>query len=255
MKTVTICGSMRFQKEMQEIAFLLETKHKMNVLQCVFSMKNEELSPAERASLARAHHRKIEISDAVYVVDLQGYIGSSVSEEIQFAKANGKEIILHSNFSLKMQDAQSEGSDDKSSMQATLLGGKAMEVMMNEMFKSVIDQDPAAVVICDLSHTIVYMNPAAIERYKKRGGKALIGQSLLSCHNEASCAMILKVTDWFRECKENNRIFTYHNSRENKDVYMVALRDEDGNLIGYYEKHEYRSPETANPYDFSKSLG
>ena len=24
---------------------------------------------------------------------------------------------------------------------------------------------------------------------------------------------------------------------------MIALRDEDGTLIGYYEKHEYRTPE------------
>lgn len=125
---------------------------------------------------------------------------------------------------------------------------------MYKLFKSVIDQDPAAVVICDLNHTIVYMNPAAIERYKKRGGKALVGQSILDCHNAASGAIIRKVTGWFRESKENNRIFTYHNPRENMDVYMVALRDESGNLIGYYEKHEFRDHETAKAYDFSKSL-
>ena len=29
---------------------------------------------------------------------------------------------------------------------------------------------------------------------------------------------------------------------------MVALRDE-GKLIGYYEKHEYRNAETMKPYD------
>ena len=31
---------------------------------------------------------------------------------------------------------------------------------------------------------------------------------------------------------------------------MVALRDEDGKLIGYYEKHEYRNRETMKFYDF-----
>ncbi len=31
---------------------------------------------------------------------------------------------------------------------------------------------------------------------------------------------------------------------------MIALRDDDGTLIGYYEKHEYRNIETAKPYDF-----
>ena len=30
-----------------------------------------------------------------------------------------------------------------------------------------------------------------------------------------------------------------------------ALRDEDGTLIGYYEKHEYRDPETMPRYDFT----
>ena len=30
---------------------------------------------------------------------------------------------------------------------------------------------------------------------------------------------------------------------------MVALRDENGELIGYYEKHEYRNLETAKLYD------
>lgn len=31
---------------------------------------------------------------------------------------------------------------------------------------------------------------------------------------------------------------------------MVALRDADGTLIGYYEKHEFRSPETMERYAF-----
>lgn len=30
---------------------------------------------------------------------------------------------------------------------------------------------------------------------------------------------------------------------------MVALRDDAENLIGYYEKHEYRNRETAVPYE------
>ena len=34
------------------------------------------------------------------------------------------------------------------------------------------------------------------------------------------------------------------------DGYMVALRDEQGGLIGYYEKHEYRNPETEAFYKF-----
>lgn len=29
---------------------------------------------------------------------------------------------------------------------------------------------------------------------------------------------------------------------------MVALRNAQGELIGYYEKHAYRDPETDRPY-------
>ena len=39
-----------------------------------------------------------------------------------------------------------------------------------------------------------------------------------------------------------------YNEKQNKDVYMVALRKE-GKLIGYYEKHEYRDRETMKLYD------
>lgn len=125
---------------------------------------------------------------------------------------------------------------------------KKMETV--EYFKSVIDQDRSAVVICNLEHEIIYMNPAAVQRYAKRGGAKLVGKSLLECHNAQSVQMIKKVIAWFAESREHNIMYTYHNEKENKDVYMVALRDQDGALIGYYEKHEYRNRETAETYDF-----
>ena len=36
----------------------------------------------------------------------------------------------------------------------------------------------------------------------------------------------------------DNIVYTFHNEKQDKDVQMVALRD-DGKLIGYYEKHYY----------------
>ncbi len=53
-------------------------------------------------------------------------------------------------------------------------------------FKSVVDSNCAPIVICNLEHKIIYMNPAAIQRYSKRGGSKLIGSSLLDCHNSES---------------------------------------------------------------------
>ncbi len=122
---------------------------------------------------------------------------------------------------------------------------------LNEIYKSVLEADRAAVVICDLEHTIIYMNPVAIERYAKWGGKDLMGKSLLNCHNEKSREMIQKVVEWFKTSKDNNIVYTFFNQKENKDVYMVALRNEEGDLIGYYEKHEYRNRETMKMYDIT----
>ena len=116
--------------------------------------------------------------------------------------------------------------------------------MLDLLFKSVIDSDNAAVVICDLNSVIVYMNPCAIKRYHKD----LTGRSIKDCHPTSANEKIDKVVAWFRESKDNNIIYTYRNDEENKDVYMVALRDDDETLIGYYEKHEYRNKETAELY-------
>ena len=117
-------------------------------------------------------------------------------------------------------------------------------------FKSVLEQDRCAVVLCDLDHTIIYMNPAAGKRYAKYGGMALVGKSLLDCHPPRANEIIKKVVAWFEQSQTHNLIYTFRNEKENKDVYMVALRDEDGKLIGYYEKHEYRDRETMEMYDF-----
>ncbi len=118
--------------------------------------------------------------------------------------------------------------------------------------KAVLDEDKAPVVICDLEHTIIYMNPVACQRYEKQGGADLLGKSLLDCHNAKSNEMINRVLDWFMASNDNNRIFTFRNEKENKDVYMVALRDDSGKLIGYYEKHEYRNHETTERYLFTR---
>ncbi len=119
---------------------------------------------------------------------------------------------------------------------------------LNEYFKSVIDVDRCPVVICDMEHKIIYMNPSAIKRYEKRGGEKLLGRSLLECHNPESCKKIHEVVEWFSKSAENNIVYTFYNEKENKDVYMVALRDDAGDLIGYYEKHEYRNRETGGMY-------
>ena len=128
--------------------------------------------------------------------------------------------------------------------------GKKLSVGQPDIsfYKSIIDQDRSAIVICNLEHEIIYMNPAAVTAYAKRGGEQLLGQNLLDCHNAESVAKIKRVVEWFAQSEDHNIVYTFHNEKQNKDVYMVALRDE-GKLIGYYEKHEYRNRETMAQYE------
>jgi PAS domain-containing protein len=118
---------------------------------------------------------------------------------------------------------------------------------MEKLFKSILEQDRAPIVVCDMESTVVYMNPSAIARYKVD----LTGKSIKRCHPAAANEKIERVLDWFAESRDNNIVYTFRNDEENKDVYMVALRDDCGRLIGYYEKHEYRNRETMKLYDLN----
>ena len=42
--------------------------------------------------LDNMHKRKIDMADAIYVINVGGYIGSSTRSEIEYARAKGKEV-------------------------------------------------------------------------------------------------------------------------------------------------------------------
>ena len=116
---------------------------------------------------------------------------------------------------------------------------------MNRYFKSLIEQDSADVVICDLNHRIIYMNPAALAQH----GKDLTGECLFDCHGPRAVEAIKRVTQWFLADPAHNRVHTFFDAKENRDVYMIALRDETDKLIGYYEKFEYRDRDMTPLYE------
>lgn len=47
--------------------------------------------------LDNMHKRKIDMADAIYVINPGGYIGESTSSEIEYAKANGKKVLYLEN--------------------------------------------------------------------------------------------------------------------------------------------------------------
>ncbi len=90
-KIVTICGSMKFKDEMIKATKDLEIKNKYIVIQCVYS--DDKFTDDEQQTLSDLHYKKIAISDAIYVINVNGYIGTSTAKEIDYAKRLGKEIM------------------------------------------------------------------------------------------------------------------------------------------------------------------
>ena len=98
MKTLTLCGSMRFAQQMKIIALELELCYGFNILQCVYDSDALPITEKGIEALAAAHYRKIDLSDGIYVVDIGGYIGNSVRSEIAYAQSQGKEVLYHTAF-------------------------------------------------------------------------------------------------------------------------------------------------------------
>lgn len=96
MKIITICGSLRFQKEMMEIAEKMELEGNC-ILTVIYPTKENKDAYTEQEfeMFDKMHKEKIKLSDAILVVNVDGYIGSSTKSEIEFAKSLGKEIIYY----------------------------------------------------------------------------------------------------------------------------------------------------------------
>lgn len=96
MKIITLCGSYKFQKEMSEVAEIMTLAGN-----CVLTPNElmrsckEDYTEEEARMIDLMHKEKIRISDAILVVNVGGYIGSSTKSEIEFAEKFGKEIMYY----------------------------------------------------------------------------------------------------------------------------------------------------------------
>lgn len=96
-KIVTLCGSFRFWSEMQQIAELLELEKGWVVIAPLPHVLEQSLTEEQTVLLGELHKRKIDLSDAIFVVNVGGYIGQAVKFEIEYAKEKGKEILYWEN--------------------------------------------------------------------------------------------------------------------------------------------------------------
>lgn len=58
-----------------------------------FTSDANSLTKSDLNNLKDAHFKRIELSDAIYVVNKDKYIGNSTKKEIEYAKSLNKEII------------------------------------------------------------------------------------------------------------------------------------------------------------------
>ena len=96
MKIITICGSYKFKKEMIEIAEQLTLEGNCVLMPNELSRPSKESYTKKEATMIdKMHKEKIKISDAILVVNVDNYIGSSTKKEIEFATNLNKEIIYY----------------------------------------------------------------------------------------------------------------------------------------------------------------
>jgi hypothetical protein len=94
-KTLTICSSSKFYETAQALAKEMADAD-LNVFTPRFDFNEEvvNVTMADKISLTHEFLRKIDRSDAIYVIDQEGYTGRSVCIEIGYASALGKTVIL-----------------------------------------------------------------------------------------------------------------------------------------------------------------
>jgi len=92
---ITLCGSTKFQEEFEK----MNRKWTLNghvVFSCgVFGhTEGIKFNMNTKLLLDDVHKRKIDMSDAIFVINKNGYIGSSTQSEIDYARELGKTIYF-----------------------------------------------------------------------------------------------------------------------------------------------------------------
>lgn len=104
-----------------------------------------------------------------------------------------------------------------------------------QLMAAMLDSLAHAYVFCDTQHIIRYMNRPGIAQYAKRGGAALLGSDVLDCHAPASRAQMLDIFARMQGEGLDEELIT---DDERWRIYMRAVRDDEGTLLGYYERYE-----------------
>lgn len=116
---ITICGSTRFKDEMFEAARNLTLDDHIVLMPNIFEhADNEELTTEQKIRLDNLHKMKINMSDAIFVVNKDGYIGESTFGEIDWAVRNKKELYFLVNPNPEEEKKEEESSTEETTTES-----------------------------------------------------------------------------------------------------------------------------------------
>lgn len=101
------------------------------------------------------------------------------------------------------------------------------------LMAAILDSLKDPILFADTGHVTRYMNRSAIAYYEE--GESLLGRSLLDCHNERSQQMMIDILAAMHNEGLEERLIT---DDEEHRIFMRAVRDADGQVLGYYERYE-----------------
>ena len=95
-KVITLCGSTRFKEQFLEVQKRLTLEGNIVISVGLFGHSGdaEVWIPGTKEMLDDMHRRKIDMADAIYVINVGGYVGESTRSEIEYAKSQGKEVMF-----------------------------------------------------------------------------------------------------------------------------------------------------------------
>ena len=95
---ITLCGSTKFKNVFNRVAQRISLMGHIVLTPTIFSHSdNIELTEEKFQTLKKVHLDKIAMSDAVIIINVDGYIGETTKEEIEYAEKLNKEIIYLKN--------------------------------------------------------------------------------------------------------------------------------------------------------------
>ena len=92
-KVITLCGSTRFKEDFERVNRELTLAGNIVISVGCFGHAGDTFTEEQKVMLDYIHKRKIDMADAIYVINKDGYIGASTRSEIQYALRLGKQII------------------------------------------------------------------------------------------------------------------------------------------------------------------